>query len=112
MAPKVHAKPHKAMVRQTITLKGAGFAPSSTVRIAECSKEFWLAPTQPCLEEDAKEVVTNTKGKFETPFEVGVCPEAERTKRPTQVVCYVGVLRFGEDTGELVGGARVLVSYP
>jgi hypothetical protein len=28
------------------------------------------------------------------------------------VICYVGEVVFGEDTGELVGAAKLKVSYP
>jgi hypothetical protein len=109
--PKVTATPHKVMVNTTIVLKGKHFPANKTITLLECGKKFWLAPSNPCLE-DAKEVTTDAKGRFETSFKAGVCPEAERTKHPTEVVCYVGEVIFGEDTGELVGAAKLFVSYP
>ncbi len=111
-SPKVSAKPHKVMVNTTITLKGKHFAPNTTVRLLECGKTFWLAPSSPCLEENATEVMTDGKGRFETSFKAGVCPEGERIKMRTEVKCYVGEVVFGEDTGELVGAAKLDVSYP
>lgn len=111
-SPKVKAKPHRVMVNTTITLKGKHFAPNTTIQLLECGKTFWLAPSSPCLEDNAKEVTTDAKGRFETTFKAGVCPEAEHTKHPTEVVCYVGEAVFGEDTGELVGAATLKVSYP
>jgi hypothetical protein len=111
-SPKVKATPHKVMVNTTVALKGKHFAPNTTIKLLECGKTFWLAPSNPCLEENAKEVTTDAKGRFETSFKAGVCPEAERTKHPTEVVCYVGEVVFGEDTGELVGAGKVFVSYP
>jgi hypothetical protein len=111
-SPTVKAKPHKAMVNTTVTLRGRHFAPDTKVRILECGKTFWLAPSNPCLEENATEVTTDAKGRFETPFKAGVCPESERIKMRTEVKCYVGVVKFGEDTGELVGAGKLDVSYP
>jgi len=100
------------MVNTTTVLKGKHFKANSTIKIVECSKTFWLAPSNPCMAENATEVTTDAKGRFETNFKAGVCPEAERTKKPTQVICYVGEVVFGEDTGELVGAAKLKVSYP
>jgi hypothetical protein len=111
-SPKIKAKPHRVMVNTPITLKGKHFPPNKTMQILECGKTFWLAPSTPCLEDNATEVTTDAKGRFETTFKAGVCPEAERTKHPTEVVCYVGEVVFGEDTGELVGAAKLDVSYP
>lgn len=111
-APKIMAKPHKLMVNTTTTLKGRGFPANTTIQLRECGRTFWLAPDYPCLESNATSVLTDAKGRFQTTFQVGLCPEGEATKRPTQRVCYVGELVAGEDTGELVGAARLLVSYP
>ncbi|HXB16329.1 MAG TPA: hypothetical protein VNV44_11375 [Solirubrobacteraceae bacterium] len=109
---KVMANPRDVMVNTTTTLKGKGFPANTTIKLRECGKKSWLDPAYPCLEENGKSVVTNAKGRFETTFEVRYCPEAERAKRPTTVVCYIGSLETGEDTGELAGAARLLVSYP
>ncbi len=106
------AKPHNVMVNTATTLKGKGFPANTTIQLRECGKKSWLAPAFPCVEENAKSVLTNAKGRFETTFEVRFCPEAERAKKPTTVVCYIGSLVTGEDTGELVGAARLLVTYP
>jgi hypothetical protein len=108
----VHAKPHKAMVNTTITLKGMGFPGEQTITLAECGATSWLAPASPCLTEDAIEVTTNAKGRFETPFEVGLCPEGEQIKMRTERRCYVGELVTGEDNGELAGATKLIVSYP
>jgi hypothetical protein len=109
---KVMAKPHNVMVNTTTTLKGKGFPANTTIQLRECGRKSWLDPAFPCLEENGKSVVTNAHGRFETTFEVRFCPEAERAKKPTTVVCYVGSLAGGEDTGELAGAARLLVTYP
>ena len=73
------------MVNTTVTLKGKHFPPNTTIQFLECGKTSWLAPSEPCLEASAKEVTTGAKGRFETTFKAGVCPEAERTKNPTEV---------------------------
>ena len=109
---KVMAKPHSVMINTTTTLTGKGFRANTTIQLRECGEKSWLYPAFPCLEENAKAVMTNAKGRFETTFEVRFCPEAERAKKPTTVICYIGSLLTGEDTGELAGAARLLVSYP
>ncbi len=111
-SPKVSVKPHKVMLNTTVALKGSHFAPNTTLQILECGKTFWLAPSNPCLEDNATEVTTDAKGRFETTFKAGVCPEAERIKMRTEVKCYVGAVKYGEDTGELVGAGKLDVSYP
>ena len=111
-SPKIKAKPHNVMVNTATTLKGRHFPANTTIQLRECGKLFWLAPSNPCLEENAIEVTTDAKGRFQTSFDVGLCPEAERVKMRTEVVCYIGEIVFGEDTGELVGAAKLKVSYP
>jgi hypothetical protein len=110
-SPKITARPHRLMVDTETTLKGRGFPANSTIDLRECGRTFWLDPEDPCLE-GGKSVTTDAKGKFTTPFSVGLCPEGEPTKKPTQRVCWVGELVNGEDTGQLVGAARLIVSYP
>jgi hypothetical protein len=110
--PKIRAKPHRLMINTDTTLKGKGFPANTTIQLRECGRTSWLAPENPCVEGDETSVVTDAKGRFQTSFHVGLCPEGEPTKRPTQRVCYVGELVTGEDTGSLVGAARLIVSYP
>ncbi len=111
-SPHIRVMPKRVMVNTSTTLRGAGFPANTTISIAECGKTFWLAPSYPCLEENAESVRTNAKGKFETTFKAGVCPEGERTKHPTEVLCWVGEPQWVEDTGSLVGAAKLYVSYP
>jgi hypothetical protein len=110
--PKLHARPHSVMVNTTTNLKGSGFPANTTIQLRECGHTFWLAPSYPCLEDNGVSVTTDAKGRFQTAFEVGLCPEGEATKKPTQRVCYVGELVTEEDTGSLVGAARLIVTYP
>jgi hypothetical protein len=111
-SPHIRVTPKRVMVNTGTTLRGAGFPANATVLIAECGRTSWLAPSYPCLEEDAQSVRTDAKGRFETTFKAGVCPEGERTKRPTEVLCYVGEPKWTEDTGSLVAAAKLYVSYP
>ena len=110
-APKVAARPRKAMVGAAAAVKGKGFPADTDVQLRECGRTFWLAPADPCTEEVVT-VRTDAKGRFQTTFEVGLCPEGEATKKPTQRVCHLGVLADGEDTGSLLGAARLIVTYP
>ena len=109
---KIKAKPHKLMINTETTLNGKHFPANTTIRLLECGKTFWLAPSNPCLEENAKEVTTDARGRFETTFTAGLCPEGEQIRMRTERLCYVGEVVFGEDTGELVGAAKLKVSYP
>jgi hypothetical protein len=111
-SPKIKAMPHKVMIDTTTMLKGRHFPANTTIQLLECGKTHWLAPASPCLDENATEVTTDARGRFETSFSVGLCPEGEPTMHPTERVCYVGEAVFGEDTGELVGAAKLKVSYP
>jgi hypothetical protein len=99
------------MVNATTTLKGAGFPANSVVELAECGRTFWLAPSYPCLEHE-QAVTTDRHGRFRATFTAGLCPEGEPGKMPTERTCYIGELVSGEDTGSLVGAAKITVSYP
>lgn len=110
--PHIKVKPNRVMVNTSTTLRGTGFPPNTTIQLAECGRTSWLAPSYPCLEDNSVSVSTDAKGRFETTFKAGVCPEGERTKNPTEVLCYVGEPKWVEDTGSLVGAAKLLVSYP
>jgi hypothetical protein len=111
-SPKIKARPHSVMVNATTSLKGKGFPANTTIQLRECGRTFWLSPAYPCLEDNGVSATTDAKGRFQTSFQVGLCPEGEATRRPTQRVCYVGELVTGEDTGSLVGAARIVVTYP
>jgi len=109
---KVKAHPADVMVNTDTTITGSGFPAHTMVSLKECGVTFWLAPNDPCNTENAKTVETNAKGRFTTPFEVQICPEGSPARQPNTRVCYIGVLRFGEDTGMLEPAAKVKVGYP
>jgi hypothetical protein len=110
--PHIMAKPHKVMVNTTTLLKGKGFPANTTIQLRECGRTFWLAPEEPCLSGNATSVTTDARGRFQTSFEVGLCPEGEQIGHRTERLCYVGELETGEDTGRLVGAGKLQVSYP
>ena len=83
-SPKIKATPHKLMINTTTMLKGKHFPANTTIRLLECGRTSWLAPSNPCLEDNAKEVTTDAKGRFETSFTAGLCPEAEQIKMRTE----------------------------
>jgi hypothetical protein len=105
------AYPTNVMVNTDTTLSGGGFPAHTTLKLRECGARFWLAPKDSCDTENARTVETNSRGRFKLSFKVQLCPEGE-VSGPTQRTCYIGVLKFGEDTGSLEPAARVLVSYP
>lgn len=105
------ARPSSAMIYQTISLTGTGFARSSRVTLSECAGVDWIAPQDPCVSGNETTVQTNGAGRFQTTFKVALCEGI--TVPPTQRVCHIGeVLPSGIDTLELVGAAKVIVSYP
>lgn len=110
-APKVTAHPHQVMVDTATSVAGRGFPADTQIELRECGRTFWMAPADPCLESGVT-VTTDAKGRFRTTFRVGLCPEGDATKKPTQRVCWLGAISNGEDTGSLIGAARLIVTYP
>ncbi len=109
---KLKAHPAEVMVNTDTTIAGSGFPAHTMVSLTECGALFWLAPKYPCITENAETVETDAKGRFKRPFEAQLCPEGMRAHQPTTLICYVGVLQFGEDTGMLEPAAKVKVTYP
>lgn len=109
--PKIKARPSTLMVNTTTTLTGSGFPANTVIQLRECGRTFWLAPDYPCTE-NKEAVTTDRRGRFHTTFQAGLCPEGEPGKMPTERICYIGELVTGEDTGSLIGAARITVTYP
>jgi hypothetical protein len=109
--PRITARPHSVMVRATATLKGSGFPANTVVQLEECGRTFWIDPSDPCIAGE-ETVTTDRNGRFHATFQVGLCPEGESGKMPTERTCYIGELVNGEDTGSLVGAAKITVTYP
>ncbi|MGD1057099.1 MAG: hypothetical protein ABR992_06755 [Solirubrobacteraceae bacterium] len=110
-SPKSIARPRSVMVDATTTLRGSGFPAKTVIKLAECGRTFWLVPSFPCLERE-QAVTTNRHGRFRTTFTVGLCPEGEPGKMPTERTCYIGEPVAAEDTESLVGAVKITVSYP
>jgi hypothetical protein len=109
---KLTATPKSVMVNTDTTITGGGFPAHTMVSLTQCGAKFWLAPKEPCNTENTKTVETNARGHFKTPFEMQLCPEGKRARQPTTVICYIGVLSFGEDFAELKPAVKVKVTYP
>jgi hypothetical protein len=112
--PHIRARPNNVMVNGTTMLTGTGFPPSSTVRVEECGRTGWIVPEEPCESSNAVTVMSNSSGRFSTPFTVQLCPRELPPKPPvTRETCYVGEPRLtGEDTIGLAGAAKITVTYP
>ncbi len=113
--PKIKAMPKNVMVNSSTTLTGKGFPADTIIVLRECASTIWIVPQDPCLTSNEEEVKTNAAGRFTTSFTVGLCPQsAPPPKKPvTERKCFIGEPKpFGEDQVELVGAAKVIVTYP
>jgi hypothetical protein len=110
--PSITATPSSVMVNGKTKLVGRHFAPNTVLALRECGRTFWLAPAYPCNTANAVSVKTNARGAFALAFKVELCPEGAKGEHPTERICYIGALETGEDTGTLVGAARISVTYP
>ncbi len=109
--PKITARPRTLMVNATTMLRGSGFPANTVIELRECGRTFWLAPNDPCIS-DEQTVTTDRRGRLSTTYQVGLCPEGAAGNMPTERTCYIGELVTGEDTGSLVGAAKITVTYP
>ncbi len=93
-------------------MKGVGFAHRAAVTLRECGRTFWIVPEEPCNTGNEITVHTNARGSFTTSMKAEVCPEGEPGLAITERTCYIGVPKFGEDTGELSPSVKLIVTYP
>ncbi len=107
---KIKVKPKDVMVNTSVQVKGSGFAHKASITLRECGRTFWIAPEEPCG--NSVTVQTNSRGSFTATMKAEVCPEGMPRKEITERTCYIGVPRFGEDTGELSPSAKLIVTYP
>ena len=106
------ARPTHLMVNQIVRLTGTGFAPATSLALAECSLTHWIAPQNPCLSDNSVTVTTSTSGSFVTSMRAEICP-AVSPPTGTERTCYIGVRQpTGVDTVRLEGAARIVVSWP
>ena len=111
--PTLKAMPHSVMVNTDATIVGKHFTPGSSVQLTECAATTWVVPNAPCNADNMVTVAANKKGAFKTAFKVELCPGGKHGKKPTSVICYIGVTQpSGIDTVGLSPSAKVLVTYP
>jgi len=108
----IKVKPNDVMVTTSVQVKGSGFAHKAPITLRECGRTFWLVPEEPCNTGNEVTVTTNTHGSFVASMKAEVCPEGMPRKEITERTCYIGVPKFGEDTGELSPSAKLIVTYP
>ena len=112
--PHIRARPASVMVNHPVSLRGAGFQANTAVELTECSKTNWIAPQQFCSTGNSRSVRTDHRGAFVVSFVMDLCPKSTPATGPvTERTCYVGEVEpKGVDTLELVGAAKVTVTYP
>ena len=110
---RIVARPRSVMVNSATRLSGTGFAPHATLALRECSSTNWIVPQSPCAT-GSETVTTDAAGSFKTTFKVSLCPRRTPPPGPvTSETCYIGAPKpAGIDTIELVGAARITVTYP
>ena len=102
------------MVNGTTMLTGSGFPASNPVHLQECGSSFWIVPEEPCDTANEVTVMSDSSGRFSTPFTVQLCPRTVPPKPPvTRERCYIGEPQStGEDTVGLLGAVKITVTYP
>ena len=113
--PVIVAHPRSVMVNSSTRLTGTGFPRSTTLVLQECSSTSWIVPQSPCDTANNVSVTTDSAGGFKTSFKVTLCPRGPQpgTPPPTSEKCYIGEPKpSGIDTIELVGAAKITVTYP
>jgi hypothetical protein len=111
-APHITARPNDLMVNTKTTLTGAGFPARTKLTIEECARRNWVVPQDPCVNRNKIIVTTDSHGRFVHQFKVTLCG-GKRGPEPTSQVCYVGDPHpQGVDTVTLLGGAKVVITYP
>ena len=112
--PHIRAQPASVMVNHAVSLHGVGFPARTVVRLTECSRTHWIAPQQFCSTGNSRSVRTDHRGAFVTSFVMDLCPKSRPATGPvTARTCYVGEVEpTGVDTLELVGAAKITVTYP
>jgi hypothetical protein len=111
--PHITARPTDVMVNSTVSLRGSGFPPGTTLTLAECSTKQWIVPSSLCLTTNTVTVHTNSTGGFKSRMVAEICPPHPPVTPPTQRTCYIGEpVPSGIDTITLVGAAKIVVSWP
>jgi hypothetical protein len=110
--PHIVARPHNLMVNTYTTLTGTGLPADSRIIIAECGETSWIAPQNPCDANNTITVTTDPAGGFTSGFKAELCPDG-KFGPGTRETCYIGEPKgTGVDTLQLVGAAKIIVTYP
>ncbi len=72
-----------------------------SITLRECGRTFWIVPEEPCNRQRGHRTDERDAASFTTSMKAEVCPEGMPGKEITERTCYIGVPKFGEDTGEL-----------
>jgi hypothetical protein len=110
-SPRIVLKPSSQMVNQKVGVEGFGFPAHQTLKIEECAKTVWIVPQKaPCVPGNGVTVITDTHGVFKAAMTAKLCGG----KRVfTSETCYVGWPQpRGVDTVQLIGAAKLVVTYP
>jgi hypothetical protein len=113
-APHITVTPNNVMFDATVTLVGKHFAPNTNLHLRECGAKSWVVTEHACSKGHTK-VKTDNYGGFTTPFDVSICPMIrDWPGHPiNERRCFVGdPTPSGVDTINLIGHARVIITYP
>jgi hypothetical protein len=111
--PHIVARPNNVMVLHPIGLVGTGFKPNSTLTIKECSRTNWVVNQNPCDTDNAIRVTTNANGGWRGSMTAELCPRTGTAAPQPAEACYIGnPVPAGLDTINLVGAAKITVTYP
>ena len=110
-APTIKINPDNVMVNTDTQVVGQHFSAGQTLTLVECGKKSWVVPKNPCDSDNTVTVATNTKGAFKTAMKVEDCPGKAHPPGLEQT-CYIGVEKFGIDTGSLQPFASIVVTFP
>jgi hypothetical protein len=112
--PHIAAHPNNLMVNTYTRLTGTGFPPDTTITIEDCGQTAWIAVQNPCTTGNTITVLTDPAGGFVSGFKAELCPRTHIGPGPVnRAVCYIGEPKpSGVDTINLVGAAKIIVTYP
>ena len=108
--PHIVVNPDSQMVNRPVELVGSGFPPSQKLTIAECAEKTWVVPEKPPCAGNAIRVKTGRSGAFKAEMTASLCGAKPVL---TSQKCFVGWPHpSGVDTVQLVGAAKLVVTYP
>jgi hypothetical protein len=109
--PTIKVNPNNVMVNTDTHVVGRHFSAGQTLTLVECGKTNWVVPKNPCDTDNTVTVTTNGTGTFKTAMKVEACP-GKAHQPGLEQTCYIGVEKFGIDTGSLQPFASIVVTFP